>query len=845
MSTITSNDRICRLCCELFDQNISKFDDYEHLDDLWNLEEAAKSCATCNLMFLAVIQSATAITLGEESVTRIDDAFEILVPFARERGYIIERPCRMVVSCRDISFTKTTFRIEGQFKKSTDFDWSIASEESKHGLSLGHILLHNGPGEDTDFYLTPLVPRVNDEELVQHLKNCLPSLATDNYYSWEAPLPRRVLDLGEPNINNTLSSQQADLSLRETAGELGVYLTLSYCWGPYTNYRSLKANLDARKHNIVFDELPLVFQQAIVFTRALQIRYLWIDALCIVQDDRDDFAREIVIMDDIYKWGFCRIAITNCKAPTESFWPPNPIATSVKLPVDISVKNKPGSISRFVTLPKSYQRDVDYGYLNKRGWVLQERLLSPRTIHFTQDHIYYEDEDEIIAEDGVTGHFQWHSSIDKTKHISRRDLFPRKGMEKWESIDMTAISRDPWLKVAEAFSKTRLTRLTDKIVALFGLVKEFQRIQDYEDTVSMHEYMHLEDSTLWRKLQLDDCPSIDGEFSQGNQDTSNQVRDSSSNGYSTADLSEDWRINLNEDIKIRDLHLRPQGSDDFEDFSQHSHREPYSVIGVRQNELHIDLIWAARGDRNLQYQDILKLPSWTWLSYNGPVKFTKDQRPSSDVRAVLSSPVSEIIVVDLHVPPEPVDLPATEISYLQLSGTLLDSFTFSSEFAAPVDTRPATWDDLTQWSPFAHHPQSSTVPIFLSTISRCRKLFGSIAHEGSERENGKHVGYISFDDDKNISDTQGLCLIHISTLVDQIWLPPPKSWDNKIDYLPPGLSDDHGILDVYVAPTPPILAYALVLKKSKAHEGEYTRIGVAEVNYEWISSGRNESIRIV
>ncbi|EHK23417.1 uncharacterized protein TRIVIDRAFT_131204, partial [Trichoderma virens Gv29-8] len=110
--------------------------------------------------------------------------------------------------------------------------------------------------------------------------------------------------------------------LRETAGEQGIYTTLSYCWGQYDKCRSLKANLYAHKHNIVFNELPSVFQQAITFTRALQIRYLWIDALCIVQDDSDDFTREIAIMDDIYKGGFCRIAITSCKAPTESFWPP-------------------------------------------------------------------------------------------------------------------------------------------------------------------------------------------------------------------------------------------------------------------------------------------------------------------------------------------------------------------------------------------------------------------------------------------------------------------------------------------------------------------------------------------
>ncbi|KAL7932582.1 heterokaryon incompatibility protein domain-containing protein [Trichoderma chlorosporum] len=848
---MSTSNRLCRFCRDLFDNNMVKSDAYEHLDDLWDLEEAAKSCAVCNLMLLAVLQSATVIAVEEESVKGIEDALKLLKPLAKGCGYIIERPCKLVIRCQEFSFHKTTFRIEGRFKKSPDFNWSTAGEESEHGLLLGHILTHNGPSDDTGFYLKPLVPRVSDGELVQHLRRCLPSIVADRSFVWAAPLPRRVLDLGESSLSNTLTSQQADLKLQETAGESGIYMTLSYCWGEYDKCRSLKANLFARKQKIVFNELPLAFQQAIAFTRALQIRYLWIDALCIIQDDSDDFTREIAVMDDIYKGGFCRIAITSCKTPTESFWPPKPIIASVELPPELSLKSKQKFTSRFVTLPKSYEQDVGSGYLNQRGWVLQERLLSPRTIHFTRDHIYYEDEDEVIAEDGVTGHFAWQSCVDKTRHISRRDLFPRRDTERWESVDMTPVSRDPWLKVAEAFSKTRLTRQTDKSVALYGLVREFQRIEEYE-TESLREYIHLEGNIPLRRSRStinsdEDYVSLDIDrgLSQSGSACSIQLLDTIENNRSKDSVSGLQHVYFNHEEVSQISALGFQKGCDSYDASQQSCQGSYSSIGVRQNELHIDLIWAASNDCNLYFQDTMKLPSWTWLSYDGPVKFTRDQRPSSNIHAVLSSPISEMTIIQFHTPPEPIKLPAIEASCLQLTATLLDSFCFSDEPVPPMDTRRATWDDLKKWSPFSHHPQSSTVPVFLFTISKCRKLYAcDTGNIDTDSNNGKHVGYISFDDDRQIPNMRDLCLVHVSTLVDEIWLPPPKP-EYREEELPSTYNgEDHDTFNTHVVLRPPILAYALVLERSKKFGDEYTRAGVAEVNLDWISRGRKETIRI-
>ncbi len=65
------------------------------------------------------------------------------------------------------------------------------------------------------------------------------------------------------------------------------FIALSHCWGTNT-FRTTQSNLPERMRNIPWDELPKTFQDAIVVSRLFDVRYLWIDSLCIIQDDRYD-----------------------------------------------------------------------------------------------------------------------------------------------------------------------------------------------------------------------------------------------------------------------------------------------------------------------------------------------------------------------------------------------------------------------------------------------------------------------------------------------------------------------------------------------------------------------------
>jgi len=98
----------------------------------------------------------------------------------------------------------------------------------------------------------------------------------------------------------------------------GKYATLSYCWGSldYKTFVTTEKNVESRRYSIEDSELPRVFQDAIRVARNLRVRYLWIDALCILQDwfkppeDQIDWIRESAKMTDIFSGAL----ITICAA---------------------------------------------------------------------------------------------------------------------------------------------------------------------------------------------------------------------------------------------------------------------------------------------------------------------------------------------------------------------------------------------------------------------------------------------------------------------------------------------------------------------------------------------------
>jgi Heterokaryon incompatibility protein (HET) len=187
-------------------------------------------------------------------------------------------------------------------------------------------------------------------------------------------LPTRVLDVGD--VENQIQPRL----YRPKKDEKGRYIALSHCWGESQLISTKTASIEAHYEAIKWNDLPKTFQDAVVVTGKLGIRFLWIDSLCIIQDDPDDWLREAKCMEKVFASAYCTIAASSAKNSTEGFLIPRPVKQAVRLADNVYA----------CEVGQNFDHDIESAVLNQRGWVLQERALSPRTIHFTATQTYWE-----------------------------------------------------------------------------------------------------------------------------------------------------------------------------------------------------------------------------------------------------------------------------------------------------------------------------------------------------------------------------------------------------------------------------------------------------------------------
>jgi len=132
------------------------------------------------------------------------------------------------------------------------------------------------------------------------------------------PLPSRVLDLAALDDSGD-SGGSGDLQLLETKGQTGRYVALSYRWGQGLTYLTTKDSLQDRIARIRSSELPRTLRDAVVYTRSLNIRYLWVDSLCIIQHDMDDWEREAGQMYAVYGNAYLVLAAVRATSTEEGF----------------------------------------------------------------------------------------------------------------------------------------------------------------------------------------------------------------------------------------------------------------------------------------------------------------------------------------------------------------------------------------------------------------------------------------------------------------------------------------------------------------------------------------------
>lgn len=110
----------------------------------------------------------------------------------------------------------------------------------------------------------------------------------------EPRLPNRVIDVGPPDGSQNPFHFESD-------GMIAPYVALSYCWGLQQMFTSVTETLEARKAGFALTDLAKTQHDAVLLARKLDVRYLWVDALCIIQGDSADWQRESKMTGQVYR----------------------------------------------------------------------------------------------------------------------------------------------------------------------------------------------------------------------------------------------------------------------------------------------------------------------------------------------------------------------------------------------------------------------------------------------------------------------------------------------------------------------------------------------------------------
>lgn len=281
-------------------------------------------------------------------------------------------------------------------------------------------------------------------------------------------LPTRLLKIEEQN------GGVVGVRLVDTSDVEGTYACLSYCWG--SNRQELMtttANLDKYRHKIPWQELPSTLGDAIKLCYRLGFQYLWVDSLCIVQNDEQDWLREASNMAGIYSKSALTLAVHLCDDASESFLQKRLLNTKqwsdgrygcARVPfTDPSTGDKREMYlwedrsfegSRFLDGGwagiKNFMRDQPSRKWFNRAWTYQEWFLSPRVLH--------------IHTMTVWDCFQsYGNELEKRFLRQQFIIYSRK-----------YFSQLSWSDIVQGFTARQITLEKDRLPALAGLAERYR-----------------------------------------------------------------------------------------------------------------------------------------------------------------------------------------------------------------------------------------------------------------------------------------------------------------------------------------------------------------------------------
>jgi hypothetical protein len=317
--------------------------------------------------------------------------------------------------------------------------------------------------------LPEISSRADDDQCFELIKNWIGICSREHQccvMSTPSVLPKRVVHVG---------SCQTSPFLYESKGEQGAYLALSHCWGTSQPFTTERSTIEQRKACIHWDSLPKTFQDAIIVARKLGVSYLWIDSLCIIQDDLEDWQVESSQMAKIYANAHMTIAALSASSDTAGFISSRGYPSSMLSLPSGNETDPPSHVGVRRTLHLHNSGPLS-GPLFERAWTYQERLLSRRVVYYSDQEISWECREATYCECSsykpLTS--SWEDDFSMRLHQAYAILHGKESRVKFTSSHDIY---DWWRHSAVSdFRRRKLTKESDRLPALSGLASAFQAL---------------------------------------------------------------------------------------------------------------------------------------------------------------------------------------------------------------------------------------------------------------------------------------------------------------------------------------------------------------------------------
>ncbi|KUI60713.1 hypothetical protein VP1G_07895 [Cytospora mali] len=225
-------------------------------------------------------------------------------------------------------------------------------------------------------------------------------------------------------------------------------------------------------------------------TRQLGFRYVWIDSLCIIQGSKEDWDNEAPMMNKVYRNAFLTLgAMASPHGYGGLFRSRDPEMTSLcqfKLRTEDA-----GDIECLMVISDFWEREVRHAPLSQRAWVVQERILAPRSLYFGESQLYWECRQHHACElfpDGIPLEFMsdikepqavdvvsvkaFEATLRRFNKADPEDDHSDDGEVPWVPRQYES-PYELWNDILESYAKCALTKPQDKLVAISGVVKDF------------------------------------------------------------------------------------------------------------------------------------------------------------------------------------------------------------------------------------------------------------------------------------------------------------------------------------------------------------------------------------